>query len=109
MRISNLVSPLLALSLAAIPLASCQAAPAQQGSGKATATTTTKLAIEDVATFDEPWAMSFIPGSPYIVITERGGRIKLLDGTGKVYPVGGAPKVDYGGQGGLGDVLVTTG
>jgi glucose/arabinose dehydrogenase len=109
MRFPNLASPLLALSLAAIPLASCQAAPAQRGSGKAVESAATLLTIEDVATFDEPWAMSFIPGSPYIVITERGGRIKLLDGTGKVYPVRGTPKVDYGGQGGLGDVLVTTG
>ena len=39
------------------------------------------------------------------MVTEKAGSIKAVDtATGKTMTVGGAPKVDYGGQGGLGDV-----
>ncbi|HEX8124444.1 MAG TPA: PQQ-dependent sugar dehydrogenase [Allosphingosinicella sp.] len=61
-----------------------------------------------IATFDEPWAMAFLPGpGPRALITERSGKLKLLwNDTGRVGEVKGAPKVDYGGQGGLGDVVL---
>jgi glucose/arabinose dehydrogenase len=61
-----------------------------------------------VATFDEPWAMAFLPGpGSRALITERGGRLRLLwNDTGRLAEVKGAPKVDYGGQGGLGDVVL---
>jgi aldose sugar dehydrogenase len=61
-----------------------------------------------IATFDEPWAMAFLPGpGPRALITERKGRLKLLwNSIGRVGEVKGVPKVDYGGQGGLGDVVL---
>jgi aldose sugar dehydrogenase len=65
-----------------------------------------------VATFDEPWAMAFLPGrgvalTGMALVAERRGRLWLIDTkTGQRTPVSGTPKVDYGGQGGLGDVIV---
>jgi len=58
------------------------------------------------AVFNEPWAMTFLPGGDMLV-TEKPGILLLVtaDGLSKV-PVGGIPKVAYGGQGGLGDVVL---
>ncbi len=61
----------------------------------------------DVATFDDPWAMVFLPGSNTAILTEKPGHVWLVDvATGKKQPVGGAPRVVYGGQGGLLDVVL---
>jgi aldose sugar dehydrogenase len=59
-----------------------------------------------VASFDEPWAMSFLPDGR-LLITEKKGRLLIVaqNGDGSE-PVTGIPEVDYGGQGGLGDVVV---
>jgi aldose sugar dehydrogenase len=69
-----------------------------------------------VATLDEPWAMTFLPdnflanGAPPaggILITEKGGKLKLLSADGKTMQiVGNIPKVDSAGQGGLMDVVL---
>src|SRR5688500_6974977 len=58
-----------------------------------------------VATFDEPWAMAFLPDGRALV-TQKKGALKLLAVGGKVGDVRGVPKVAYGGQGGLGDVAL---
>lgn len=60
-----------------------------------------------VATFDEPWAMTFIAGGPWALVTQRKGKLVLVDtSSGATHEVGGdVPKVAYGGQGGLGDVV----
>ncbi|WP_427967982.1 PQQ-dependent sugar dehydrogenase [Altererythrobacter sp.] len=61
--------------------------------------------IEEQATFDEPWAADFLPGTDVLVVTEKAGTIRGYDTTsGESFAISGAPKVDYGGQGGLGDV-----
>lgn len=63
--------------------------------------------IEELGRFDEPWAAAFTPGdSPYLVLTERSGKVKVRWPNGTVRTASGAPQVDYGGQGGLGDVLI---
>src|SRR5690349_7952166 len=69
------------------------------------------FAARPIATFDEPWAMAFLPGpGPRALVTERKGRLKLLwNDVGRVAEVKGAPAVDYGGQGGLGDVVLHPG
>ncbi len=58
------------------------------------------------AEFNEPWAMTFLPGGQ-LLITEKPGNLLLIseDGRSKV-AVSGVPKVAYGGQGGLGDVIL---
>lgn len=63
---------------------------------------------EVLGTFEEPWAAAFLPGTNHLIVTERAGTIKLRAADGTVLPVSGAPKVDYGGQGGLGDVALLT-
>ncbi|HNW18201.1 MAG TPA: PQQ-dependent sugar dehydrogenase [Sphingorhabdus lacus] len=59
-----------------------------------------------VADFDEPWAMTFIPGTRYALVTEKKGKLKLWENEGAVVDVEGVPTVAYGGQGGLGDVIL---
>lgn len=61
--------------------------------------------ITPMATFDEPWALTFLPDGR-LLVTEKRGRLKLLKPGGASIEVSGVPGVDYGGQGGLGDVLV---
>ena len=73
---------------------------------KKTGTAGTVLLSEKYAEFDEPWAMTFLPDSNMLV-TEKPGTLLLVsaDGQSKV-PVAGVPEVAYGGQGGLGDVIL---
>jgi aldose sugar dehydrogenase len=59
-----------------------------------------------IADFDEPWAMTFVPGTPYALVTEKKGKLKLWENEGAVVDVEGVPTVAYGGQGGLGDVIL---
>jgi glucose/arabinose dehydrogenase len=67
--------------------------------------------IGQVATFDAPWAMDFLPGSGVrmtnlALVTERGGALWLVDVTnGRRQRVSGVPPVKAAGQGGLGDVV----
>ena len=84
------------------------AAAPQAPADTAAATDGKPFAIVEVATFDEPWAMTFLP-SGELLVTERGGTLKrlVLDASGEpqVGEINGVPTVDYGGQGGLGDVI----
>lgn len=58
-----------------------------------------------VATFDEPWAMSFLPDGR-LLVSEKRGRLRLYDlATGNTGEITGIPQVAYGGQGGFGDVV----
>jgi glucose/arabinose dehydrogenase len=62
--------------------------------------------VEPVATFNEPWAMAFLPDGRMLV-TEKRGRLYVVTPEGeKSRPVEEVPDVDYRGQGGLGDVVV---
>jgi len=61
-----------------------------------------------VAAFDNPWAMTFVPGRPFALVTEKPGRIWWIDVTsGRKIPVSGVPRVVYGGQGGLLDIVAS--
>ncbi|HEY5614208.1 MAG TPA: PQQ-dependent sugar dehydrogenase, partial [Lysobacter sp.] len=62
----------------------------------------------ELTTFDEPWAMTFLPDGR-LLVTEKRGRLRLLDvaATGATATsISGVPNVAYGGQGGLGDVVL---
>ena len=62
--------------------------------------------VSPVTSFDEPWAMAFLPDGRMLV-TERKGNLLIVTQIGqKTNPVGNVPDVDYGGQGGLGDVAL---
>ncbi|WDA40047.1 PQQ-dependent sugar dehydrogenase [Erythrobacter sp. BLCC-B19] len=92
------------LSAAVLPLASCANAETGESTAEATAAQT-PFAIREVAEFQEPWAMAFAPGTPVLFVTEKAGTLKFIDTkTGTIGTVSGVPAVDYGGQGGLGDV-----
>ena len=58
-----------------------------------------------MATFEHPWALAFLPGSKSALVTEQHGMLKLWTQGGAIRSVAGVPQVDYGGQGGFGDVL----
>jgi aldose sugar dehydrogenase len=62
--------------------------------------------VEEIGRFSEPWAMTFLPGGRQALITEQAGRLKLWTMGGTAIDVAGVPAVDYGGQGGLGDVVL---
>jgi aldose sugar dehydrogenase len=74
----------------------------------AVAQSTTDLPFEvaPVATLDEPWAMTFLPDGR-LLITEKKGRLLVVTQDGeRSQAVSGVPEVAYGGQGGLGDVVL---
>lgn len=62
--------------------------------------------VEEVAEFNEPWAMTFLPGTRTALVTEKSGKLKLWRDGGSTLDVAGVPAVAYGGQGGLGDVVL---
>lgn len=62
--------------------------------------------VAPIATFDEPWAMTFLPSGD-LLVTEKRGKLLLVTQKGEVSePIANTPKVAYGGQGGLGDVIL---
>lgn len=90
-----------ALSPLAFVAASCEAAPPADKPSSAA-----DFSVEEVARFDEPWALAFIPGTAYALVTEKKGRLKLWEDGGAVRDVAGVPEVAYLNQGGLGDVVL---
>jgi aldose sugar dehydrogenase len=73
-------------------------------SAKNNANTPPPFAVADVASFNQPWAMAFLPDGRALV-TEKAGKLLLWDGKGTgTITVAGTPKVAEGGQGGFGDV-----
>ena len=89
-------------------LAACSASGQGNAAAAPEAAATRPFAVRQIATFDEPWAMAFLPGPGLrALITEKKGKLKLLwNEIGRVGDVAGAPAVDYGGQGGFGDVVL---
>ena len=66
------------------------------------------LTTTTVATFNSPWAMAFLPGTTTGIVTEKPGRIWLVDvRNGAKQPVSGAPRVVQSDQGGLLDVALS--
>lgn len=61
--------------------------------------------VATIGTFDEPFAMAFLPDGR-LLVTEKAGRLKLRAANGAVVSVTGAPPIAKGGQGGLLDVAV---
>ncbi|MCL6713171.1 PQQ-dependent sugar dehydrogenase [Pseudomonas sp. R2.Fl] len=60
----------------------------------------------EVARFDQPWAMTFLPDGR-LLVTEKPGRLRLLNpAAGQSGEISGVPTVAYGGQGGFGDVIL---
>lgn len=116
----------LTLMLAMVLLAGCSAptasptasssAPVSSASTPATTPPSTPktapdgrpFVIDEVGSFDEPWAMTFLSDGD-LLVTQRGGVLKLRRADGRILTVGGTPKVVHDGQGGLGDVIISPG
>lgn len=87
--------------------AACQS----QGNAQPESSQGRPFTIAEVAKFESPWALAFLPGSGVpltnqALVTERQGRLWLVDVTnGKRTAVSGVPDVVVAGQGGLGDVV----
>ena len=102
-----------ATAVAVLALAACNGASnatgAQAGAqAPAAAKTSTgkPFVSTEVAKFDEPWAMTFLPDGR-LLVTEKEGKLKVFDVASKrTGDVSGVPAVDYGGQGGLGDIVL---
>lgn len=78
--------------------------------GHAASAATERFSTRPVATFNSPWAMDFLPGSNLAIVTEKPGRLWLVDlGTGRKQSVSGAPPVVVSSQGGLLDVKLSPG
>lgn len=57
-------------------------------------------------TFNEGWAMSFLPGTDHLLISERVGALQLRNQTtGEVTEISGVPAVHHRGQAGMHDVI----
>lgn len=98
----RLLAPVIAVALfagSAAPNQEAAAAETQQPAGR-------PFTATPVATFDEPWAMTFLPDGR-LLVTEKKGRLLVVTQDGATQgSVTGVPEVDYGGQGGLGDVVL---
>ncbi len=97
----------LSVAASAMALASCSAQPSVDSAAGTSADSGefTGFAISEHGSYAEPWAAAFAPGTPVMFITEQAGAIKAFDTrTSRMISVSGAPEVDYGGQGGLGDI-----
>ncbi|WP_428628467.1 PQQ-dependent sugar dehydrogenase [Sphingopyxis sp.] len=108
--------PLLALT-AALAASACSASTASSkaadpamldvsGEQPTTPVADAPFTVQEVASFNEPWAMTFVPGTRAALITEKAGKLKLWEENGRMLDVAGVPTAAYGGQGGLGDVIV---
>lgn len=80
----------------------------QKNTGKPEFTTKT------ITSFNEPWAMIALPKSALdsneslrLLVTQKNGELFIVNTvTGDKVAVSGVPKVAYGGQGGLGDIIL---
>lgn len=93
---------IMALTIALLAPAGCSAkkAPPAQHKG---------FDVVAIASFNEPWAMTFLPDGRMLV-TEKPGQIYIVSQQGaKSAPLSGLPKVAHDGQGGLLDIAIHPG
>ena len=80
--------------------------PEPEGAFTVTGTDGSVIRAVPLESFNEAWAMTFLPDGRALV-TEKGGAIWLLAADGrKAGQITGGPQVDARGQGGLGDVIL---
>ncbi len=87
-------------------LAACSLAPANEAASKGTSTR--PFVATELAKFDSPFAMVFLPDGSALV-TEKAGKLKRWRAGQANGDVAGVPSVKAGGQGGLLDVALSPG
>ena len=107
MRTSLPIILAMALLVACSPGNGAASAPAAStGTGVEGASASSEpFVVSEIARFNEPWAMTFLPDGR-LLVTEKRGELKLVTMEGKQEAVAGVPAVAYGGQGGLADVVL---
>lgn len=95
---SGLATVYQALTLAtAVSAASSPLSP-RQSSNPFTAT--------PIANFAQPWSLAFLPDQR-VLVTEQAGTLRIVNpSNGNTGDISGVPRVSFGGQGGLGDVVL---
>lgn len=98
------------LAAALTSLCACGGGPTGAGADVADASgpdgAAAAFVTTEVAQFDAPWAMTFLPDGR-LLVTEMGGRLRLHDpASGATGDITGVPPVVHVAQGGLGDVVL---
>ncbi|MEE9314710.1 MAG: PQQ-dependent sugar dehydrogenase [Rhizobiaceae bacterium] len=63
------------------------------------------MTATEITSFKQPWAIVFLPDGSMLVTTKPGKLFRVMQ-DGSKHKIKGMPKVSYGGQGGLGDVIL---
>jgi glucose/arabinose dehydrogenase len=87
------------IACAAVVLIACNGAP------DLAAAQTRPYTVTAMADFDQPWAMTFLP-SGELLVTEMRGKLHVYRPEGERHEISGIPEVAFGGQGGLGDIIL---
>lgn len=99
-------SILLALILATTVMPFSPAAQAESiNAGERPYSATRPFQVQEVATFNTPWAVAFLPDNRMLV-TERGGHMFVVTAKGEKTPIDHVPAVVAEGQNGLLDVVL---
>jgi glucose/arabinose dehydrogenase len=80
-------------------------APGDSASAADTTPSNAPFTVTAITKFNEPWAMTFLPDGR-LLVTEKKGALKVYKIGGSTGDISGVPRVDYGGQGGFGDVVL---
>jgi len=106
------MTPRLMQAALVLALTACGGSPSATAQGNSSSGER-PFTVTPVASFDTPWAMTFLPGSGVrltnaALVSERDGRLWLVDtNNGQRQAVSGVPAVKVAGQGGLGDVVAS--
>lgn len=91
--------------LLAVAACGASGSSSAQSGDDAGASSARSFTTAQVATFTDPWAIAFLPGSSTALVTEKAGKLWLADvESGSKQPVSGLPQVVVTSQGGLLDV-----
>lgn len=103
------MNPRLIQAALLLVLGGCNASPSESAAQTSTTPSTGRpFVVSQVASFDAPWTMTFLPGTTKALVTEKPGHIWLIDvSDGRKQAVSGAPKVVVSSQGGLLDAVVS--
>ena len=96
----------IAVDTAPSPPAAETAAPAVAETPAPAAVGEGAFVVAELARFDYPWAMTFLPDGR-LLVTQMSGELKLYDPSGNTSgDIGGVPQVTHVAQGGVGDVVL---
>ncbi len=103
---SRRIALILLSTLATLALYPSSVRAAGINAGDREATEALPFAVEEIASFDTPWAIAFLPDQR-LLVTTKPGRIYLVDGKGGETTLSGVPEVAASGQNGLLDIAVS--